>query len=108
MFNLRKKQVNSNNAITPRGLHIETLEERRMLSGVSIFAAGDLGGEQFALNIEGQTAEVFTVTQELSTFEFQTEQPLTADQISIEFLNDQFDPANGIDSNLSSQHRILE
>jgi len=100
MFNRLKNRVNLNNANTSKGLRIEALEERRMLSGVSIFAAGDLGGEQFALNIDGQTVEVFTVTQELGTFEFETDQPLTADQVSIEFLNDQFDPENGIDSNL--------
>ena len=100
MFNRLKNRVNLNKANTSKGLRIEALEERRMLSGVSIFAAGDLGGEQFALNIDGQTVEVFTVTQELGTFEFETDQPLTADQVSIEFLNDQFDPENGIDSNL--------
>ena len=100
MFNRSKKKANSTNTNTSNFLNIEPLEERMMLSSVSVFAAGDLGGEQFALNIDGQTVETFTVTQELSTFEFQTDQPVTAGQVSIEFLNDQFDPANGIDSNL--------
>ena len=81
-------------------LRVESLEPRAMLSSVSVFAAGDLGGEEFALQIDGQTVEQFTVSQEFSTFEFQADQPVTADQISIEFLNDQFDPENGIDSNL--------
>lgn len=79
---------------------MEALENREMLSSVQIFAAGDLGGEEFALQIDGQTVEQFTVTQDLTTFEFQADSPVTADQISIEFLNDQFAPANGIDSNL--------
>lgn len=100
MFNRNKKNLNSTKINQPNSLRIEPLEDRMMLSGVEIFAAGDLGGEQFALRIDSQTVETFTVTQELGTFEFQTDQPVTADQVSIEFLNDQFDPANGIDSNL--------
>ena len=71
-----------------------------MLSAVQIFAAGDLGGEQFALQIDGQTVEQFTVGQQLSAFDFQADQPITASQVRIQFLNDQFDPANGIDANL--------
>ena len=81
-------------------LQVEALEARAMLSAVSVFAAGDLGGEQFALQIDGATVQEFTVSQDFATFEFQSDQPISADQISIEFLNDQFDPANGIDSNL--------
>ena len=94
-----------NNSKTPNfgqlaSLQLEPLEDRMLLSSVQIFAAGDLGGEQFALQIDGQTVEQFTVSQDFATFDFQTQQPVTADQVRIEFLNDQFDPANGIDSNL--------
>ena len=81
-------------------LSIEALENREMLSAVQIFAAGDLGGEQFALQIDGQTVEQFTVGQQLSAFDFQADQPITASQVRIQFLNDQFDPAAGIDANL--------
>ena len=100
MFNRNKKNQTATQINRPNGLRMEPLEDRMMLSGVEVFAAGDLGGEQFALNIDGQTVEIFTVTQELSTFEFQSDTPITADQVSIEFLNDQFDPENGIDANL--------
>jgi len=100
MMNLLKKKAKKSNVQQPAGLRLESLEDRMMLSSVQIFAAGDLGGEQFALQIDGQTVEQFTVSQELSTFDFQTDQPVSADQIRIEFLNDQFDPENGIDSNL--------
>ena len=99
-FNRNKKNLTAAKNNRPKGLRMEPLEDRMMLSGVEVFAAGDLGGEQFALNIDGQTVEIFTVTQELSTFEFQSDTPITADQVSIEFLNDQFDPENGIDANL--------
>ena len=100
MVSLTKKKSTSTRNNQSLSLQMETLEDRQMLSGVQIFAAGDLGGEEFALQIDGQTVEQFTVSQDLSTFDFQTDQAISADQVSIVFLNDQFDPANGIDSNL--------
>ena len=100
MINWTKRKFNDRPEDRPLFMQLEALENRRMLSAVQIFAAGDLGGEEFALQIDGQTVEQFTVSQEFSTFEFQAESPITADQVSIEFLNDQFDPAAGIDSNL--------
>ena len=100
MVSLTKNKSNSTRENQPLSLQLEALENREMLSSVQIFAAGDLGGEEFALQIDGQTVEQFTVSQDLSVFEFQADSPITADQVSIEFLNDQFDPANGIDSNL--------
>ena len=100
MINLIKRKFKAAPDNQPLCLQIEALEKRTLLSGVQVFAAGDLGGEQFALQIDGQIVEQFTVSQDLSTFEFQTDQPITADQVRIEFLNDQFDPAAGIDSNL--------
>ena len=84
----------------PTALQLEALESREMLSSVQIFAAGDLGGEQFDVRIDGATVASFTASQQLSTFEVQTDQPVTAGQVQIEFLNDQFDPTAGIDANL--------
>ena len=97
MFNFKSRNLKP---IQNSQLSIEALENREMLSAVQIFAAGDLGGEQFALQIDGQTVEQFTVGQQLSAFDFQADQPITASQVRIQFLNDQFDPANGIDANL--------
>ena len=101
MFKFTNKKATSANFDQNLNLNIEALEKRTLLSGVQIFAAGDLGGEEFALQIDGQTVQQFTATQELSAFEFQTDQPITAGQVSIAFLNDQFDPTNGIDANLT-------
>ena len=61
MFNRNKKNQTATQINRPNGLRMEPLEDRMMLSGVEVFAAGDLGGEQFALNIDGQTVEIFTV-----------------------------------------------
>ena len=84
---------------------VEALEPRMMLSTVQIFAAGSEGGEQFELQIDGNVVETFEValgTDILNdqVFTFETAEPVTAGDIRIEFINDVFDPANGIDSNL--------
>ena len=100
MLNLLKRNAQTNRTNQPSTLQLEALESRMMLSSVQIFASGDLGGEQFDLQIDGQTVQQFTVSQEPSVFEFQTDQTISADQVRIQFTNDFFDPANGIDSNL--------
>ncbi len=89
-------------------LQVEALESRTMLSSVQIFAAGDLGNEQFALQIDGETVQEFTASTELSTFDFSTTENITADQVRIQFLNDQFDPQAGIDANLRVDAVVIE
>jgi len=90
--------------ITDR-LELEQLEERQMLSTVQIFAAGYEGNEIFSLQVNEQTVATFEAgnggrTGDLQTFEFTTEQPVTADQIRIAFENDAFDANTGYDRNL--------
>ena len=86
-------------------LLVENLEPRMMLSTVQIFASGSEGGEQFELQIDGNVVETFEValgTDILNdqVFTFETADPVTAGDIRIEFINDVFDPENGVDSNL--------
>ena len=86
-------------------LAVENLEPRMMLSTVQIFASGSEGGEQFELQIDGNVVETFEIalgTDILNdqVFTFETADPVTAGDIRIEFINDVFDPANGVDSNL--------
>ena len=87
-------------------LQLEPLEDRLMLSTVEIFAAGDTGLESFNLLIDGQVVETFEAigtgadTRDFSQFVFDSDQTITADQVSIEFINDDFDPATGTDNNL--------
>ena len=86
-------------------LVVENLETRMMLSTVQIFASGSEGGEQFELQIDGDVVETFEIalgTDILNdqVFTFETADPVTAGDIRIEFINDVFDPVNGVDSNL--------
>ncbi|MGB7328921.1 MAG: DUF4347 domain-containing protein, partial [Rubripirellula sp.] len=70
---------------------------------LEVFARGDEGTEQFRIEIDGRRiGEAFyTVDTTMQSFSIRSDDPITADQVRILFLNDQYDPANGIDSNLT-------
>ena len=80
--------------------HLETLESRMMLSTVQVFASGDTGAEQFALRIDGEVVQQFSADQQLQAFTFETPETISASQIRVEFLNDDFDAAQQLDRNL--------
>ena len=69
-------------------------------STVEVRARGDEGGEQFRLQIDGATVATFTTTTSDQTFSYVAAGNVTADQVRVEFFGDQWDPANGIDTNL--------
>ena len=70
-------------------------------STITVRASGDEGGEQFRLIIGGTTVQTFTAGTSFQTFSYNANGAVTADQVRVEFFNDVFDPANGIDSNLN-------
>lgn len=67
---------------------------------IGINARGDEGAEVFQLLIDGNAVETFYATDQYQTFQYQADGIVTADQVRIEFLNDDWDPANNIDNNL--------
>jgi len=86
-------------------LELEQLEERQLLSTVQIFAAGFEGDEIFSLQIDEQVVATFEAggdptTGDLRTFEYTTQQTVTADQIRVALENDAFDAQTGFDRNL--------
>ena len=87
-------------------LQLESLENRMMLSTVSIFAAGGAGDEAFELKIDDVVVETFTnvggdaSAREFNEFIFETSETITADQVRVEFINDAFDAETGFDRNL--------
>ncbi len=89
-----------------QALQVELLEERQMLSTVEIFAAGATGQENLELLIDGQVVQTFEgvsgdpALRDFEGFSYQTARELSADQISLRFANDLFDPATGTDRNL--------
>lgn len=75
---------------------------------IQINARGDTGHERFNLLIDGKVVQSYDVTTELSEYRFVAAENITADQIRIEFTNDLYDPAKGIDRNLTVSSMRLD
>lgn len=94
-------------------LECESLEPRVLLSTVELFAAGDVGNELMQLQVD----EVAVQTWRLGTgaaqgnfqrFVYETPETLSPDRIRVAFLNDSYDPANGIDASLRLDAMVLD
>lgn len=70
-------------------------------SVVEIRALGSEGTEQMRLLINGTAAAQFGVSTTSQTYTYVAQGDIDAADVRIEFINDQWDPANGIDSNLT-------
>lgn len=70
-------------------------------SAIIVRASGDMGTEQFDLQIDGKSVQTFDVTTGFNLFVFQSDIATTADQIRIVFSGDEFDEANGVDANVN-------
>ena len=69
-------------------------------SSVNVRARGSEGGEQFNLILNGQVANTFTTTTSFQTFNFNADFNVEVQDVTIEFFGDQFNPDQGIDTNL--------
>ena len=67
---------------------------------IDINARGDTGDEQFNLLIDGEVVQTYNVTTELAEYRYVAEASVSPERIRVEFINDLFDPDNGIDRNL--------
>ena len=65
-----------------------------------IRARGDEGGEQFNVLIDEVVFDSFAVSQDFQNYEVQLNGSVQPEQVRIEFINDVWLPAQGIDSNL--------
>ena len=102
LLNYFNKSASANRSDSRQTLSLECLEERQMLSTVSIFAQGSTGQESFELTANGERiAFQRNVADELLEYQFDIADDIDADDIRIEFVNDLFDPANGVDRNLT-------
>ena len=91
------------------GLHLETLESRMMLSSVQVFASGTTGVEAFEVSINQVPEVSYTLSStEQQVFSFETSQKISGDDLRIEFTNDLYDPANGIDRNLNIDKVVID
>ena len=72
-----------------------------MGSEIEIRVKGDEGTEEFKLVIKGQVVGTFNASQHFQTFRFTASETISADDVRIEFFNDDFRPEAGVDSNLT-------
>ncbi|MFK7770075.1 MAG: carbohydrate-binding domain-containing protein [Mariniblastus sp.] len=70
-------------------------------SVIQMRVRGDEGTEQFNLLINGQSVGVFNATTSWSLLSYTHDEAVIADDVRIEFINDQWNPGQGIDSNLT-------
>ena len=70
-------------------------------TSITINARGFEGTESFALQIDGATVQSFeNISTSIRSYNYTASGQVNASQIRIAFLNDEYDPAAGIDSNL--------
>ena len=67
---------------------------------IVINAWGQQGGEQFDLQINGETVQTFTADTTWTPFVYETDADVSGDQVRIVFTNDAFDANTGYDRNL--------
>ena len=109
---LRNRELNSK----PRVLDLacEALEERKMLSTVDLFVAGSTNQESINLLVDGQVVQSWhSIGGDADSGQFvklthSSSETIRADQVRIEFTNDRFDPANGIDRNVRLDRMVLD
>ena len=77
-------------------------------SFLTIQARGSEGGEQFRLILNGETVQTFTTTTQFQNFGFNSDRIVELSDIEIEFFGDQFDAAQGIDTNLEVNFIVID
>jgi glucose/arabinose dehydrogenase len=94
-------------------LNCEPLELRTMLSSVELLAAGTTGDELMELRIDNVAVQTWRLGSgadqgNFRSFQYETSETLTPDRIRVAFINDVFDPDNGIDANLRLDAMVLD
>lgn len=77
-------------------------------SRIDVTFRGTTGEEEFYLDVAGQEIARWKATTDFQTFSIQVDQKATPDQIRVYFVNDLFDPANGIDRNLIIDRIVVD
>ena len=70
-------------------------------SKVDVVVRGHEGTEQFNLVIKGQVVGTYSVGTNYQTISYTHNESVAAGDVQVEFINDQWDPAQGIDANLT-------
>ncbi len=89
---------------TPREnskLQLENLEQRMMLSTVTVEAVGQEGSENMSVFVGDELVIETTVSQSGGSFSATLERDFSANDVRIEFTNDLYQPEEGFDRNLT-------
>lgn len=95
-------------------LHCELLEQRMMLSTVTIFAAGATGNESLDLIVDGEVAYTYENvggdidSRTFDVYRFDANNEFSVDDIQLRFTNDLYDPEKGIDRNIVVDKIIVD
>jgi glucose/arabinose dehydrogenase len=94
-------------------LHVETLEQRNMLSSVQVFAAGTTGEESLELLVNDVVVATWQLNDSAyqNVFEskaYQTPKPVSLGQIKLRFSNDLYDVDQGIDRNVRIDAIVID
>ena len=114
MFFKNKNKVSDSTPNDQVNLSLESLEQRQMLSSVDIFAAGETNQETLQLKIDDVVVQTwFNVggnanTGEFEKLSFSTDGHVDASRIKIAFVNDLYDPENGIDRNIRVDKIVVD
>ena len=92
---------------------VERLEARHLLSTVQVIAAGTTGEELIELQLNQTAVATWQLndaaySNQFQTFQFETAQALTGDQIRVQFTNDVYQPELGIDRNVRIDAVVLD
>ena len=78
-------------------------------TNITINAAGNVGSESLALQIDGQTVRTWNnIGTNLRSLSFQASGDVSADQVRVVFLNDLVDPVTGADRNLLVENIVVD
>ena len=95
-------------------VQIEQLEERQLLSSVDILAAGATGQESIQLKIQDAVVKTWhNVSGDIANGHFETlsyrsQEWFDVGQVKVEFINDEYDPVNGLDRNVRVDKIIVD
>ena len=77
-------------------------------STVDIVVRGDEGTERFNLLINGTVVGTYNVTTQFQTIRYTHNGSVSADDVRIEFINDEWDPQRGVDANLTVDRIVID
>lgn len=85
---------------TPVVVGQRTIDRYRHALDVVVNARGEMGDEVFELLIDNSVVGTFNASTDQQSFTHQTDDTIDARQVSVRFVNDDYDVARGIDRNL--------